>query len=54
MEDMKSVVLDCGCECEFIGERVFWVYCEDHEEDSCPTMQQPYIKKYRKSVEDYA
>lgn len=52
--EKDSVVLDCGCECEFIDEKAFWIYCETHDEDSSRTYEQPIIKKYRKSVEDYA
>ena len=46
-------VLECGCEKEVINGKVFWFYCDEHDEDSVPVRRTPTILKYRRAVEDY-
>ena len=47
-------VLKCGCKRELVGNK--WITieeCPEHDPELAPQQQKPFIKKFKKSVQDY-
>jgi len=52
--DSKTEVMCCGCVREFVNNKWITIQeCSEHDPDNEPRQQKPFIKKFRKAVQDY-
>lgn len=49
---METEVLECGCEREVVNGRVFWVLCDEHDEEGNPDPEPAPLKKFRKTLDN--